>query len=280
MVSFYRVPLLIAATLLVSAFACSPKPASIAVTPPKAEIFDAGGTVQLTPTVQDKKGKVIPNAAVSYSSKNPAVAEVDDKGKVTARGTGATVIEVKCADISGQIQVAVSIVDSLKLQLAADGDSCAAGPKDSTYALRVTALNESRQPADLSKAKWVSSDPKIATVDGRGVLTLLSEGKTEVTVAIGKQSASLPVGVSLLTPMAIKLGAPSQTVNAGETAPLAFTVISNLGGPMTFPCAFELSDPTVATVDEKGRVTGLKRGATQVKIRAGVNINSMSVTVR
>lgn len=280
MVSFRPLPCLLATVLLASFASCSPKPASITTTPAKVELFEAGGSVQLNPTVADKNKRTIPKATVTYSSQDPTVAEVDDKGKVTARGTGTTTLEVKCGEVAAKVPATVCIVTGLKLQLASDLDSLAAGPKDSSYALRVTALNENRQPADLSKAQWLSSDPKVATVDPQGVLTLLADGKTDISVSIGKQKATLPVPVSLLTPMAIKLGAPTQTVAAGESLPLGFTVISNLGGPMSFPCTFEVSDPTVASVDGKGVVTGLKRGTTRVKIQAGENLNSLTVSVR
>jgi len=85
----------LAVALLVSVAACSPNPASVTVAPSKAELLDAGGTVQLTPTVLDQKGKAIPKMVVSYASQNPAIAEVDDMGKVTGLKRGTTQVKIR-----------------------------------------------------------------------------------------------------------------------------------------------------------------------------------------
>lgn len=271
---------LLAPLALVLALACGQDPAKVTLTPAKADLFDAGGNVQLTAAVADKKGEAIAGAEVTFASENPSVAEVDAKGKVTAKGSGDTEIVATCGEVKGSAKVSVRIVTSLQLAMAADGDVVAAGAANSTYALRVTSTNENREPADLTKATWASSDPKVATVAPGGVLTLLSPGRTVVSVKMGKTKAELPVTVELLVPLAVKIDTPPPALKVGESAPLSFTVLSNRGGAMTVQATFTSSDPEVVAVDDRGVITGVRRGAAQVTIRAGEGYNTVPVTVR
>ncbi len=269
----------LAAVVLLGFAACA-KPAKIQVSPPKVELRDAGATAQLSATVQDAKGNPM-KAAVAYSSTKSAVADVDASGKVSAYGSGDAEIVVTCEQVAARVPVTVRIVQSIKLGLAQEADTAAAGPANSTYALKVTATDEAGQPADLSKAAWSSSDPKVATVDNKGVLTLLSNGKTEISVRYGKAAAcTFSVPVAILVPMAIKLDQPALSLKMGESAPLAFTVLSNAGSPMTATPTFTSSNPKVAAVDEKGTVTGVSRGAAQITIAVGESVNAVTVSVR
>jgi uncharacterized protein YjdB len=176
--------------------------------------------------------------------------------------------------------VTVRLLSTLQLALASQSDTEAAGPLNGTYGLKVTALDEQQKPADLDRATWKSSDPKVATVDKAGVLTLLSPGRIEITVQQGKTAMTLPVTVDILIPSAVKLDAPALSLQRGQTAPLAYTIISNRGSAMVGTTTFTSSAPEVAAVDDKGVVTGVGRGSAQVKIQAGEAANTVTVTVR
>ena len=81
-------------------------------------------------------------------------------------------------------------------------------------------------------------------------------------------------------PMAIKVEKQTQTVTAGASSPLEFAVISDKGRPMQTAVVYEESPAEVAQVDDRGNVTGLKRGTATVTLTAGNAKNTIRVTVR
>jgi len=266
--------------LFLTGLSCSKTPASVTVSPAKVEICDIGGSAQLAVTVKDKDGKPIEKAAVTYASANAKVAEVEADGHVNALASGDTEITVTAGPVSTKVPVRVRLITSLQLAMAREGETLAAGILNGTYPLKVTGFDEARNPADLSRATWKSSAPAVAAVDSAGVLTLLSTGKTEISVQMGKTVAKLLVPVEILIPMAIKLDAPTFSVKSGESAPLPYAVVSDRGTILTISPTFTSSAPDVVAVDDKGVVTGGKRGAAQVKIQTGAAVNTITVTVR
>jgi WD40 repeat protein len=63
---------------------------TVEVTPAVAEVV-VGYTVQLTAVAQDRKGNVLPDVAFSWSSDDPAVAQVSESGIVTGISVGGPV---------------------------------------------------------------------------------------------------------------------------------------------------------------------------------------------
>ena len=64
----------------------------------------------VTATVRDNKGVSIPDASVSWSSENPAIAEVSGSGRtvqVVAKSPGATNIRVKSGSAEATLIVTV-----------------------------------------------------------------------------------------------------------------------------------------------------------------------------
>jgi len=271
---------LFGAALFASGLACSKTPASVSVAPAKVEISDIGGSQQLAVTVKDKNGKPIEKTPLTFATADPKVAEVEADGRVNAIASGDTEVTVTAGPVSAKVPVRVRLITTLELAMAREGETAAAGILNGTYALKVTAFDEARKPADLSRAAWKSTAPAVATVDQAGVLTLFSTGKTEISVQMGKTQAKLLVPVEILVPMAIKLESPTFSVKSGESAPLLFSVVSDQGSLLTLTPAFTSSAPEVVAVDDKGTVSGLKRGTAQVTIRAGEATNTVAVTVR
>ncbi|MBR6939350.1 MAG: Ig-like domain-containing protein, partial [Clostridia bacterium] len=99
--------------------------------------------------------------------------------------------------------------------------------------------------------KWTSSDEKIATVDEQsGLVTTVEAGTTNITYTCGGVSASYKV--------VVVEGAFAQKELAlaiGDTANVKLNVTSNPAG-----IEYTSSDESIATVDESGKVTGIKAG--------------------
>ena len=81
----------------------------IEIMPASPTLSAPGETVQLSYTVYDGNGEVIPGAGVSWSSADDAVATVSTTGLVTAVGNGNTRIMASSGEVSESITVTVEI---------------------------------------------------------------------------------------------------------------------------------------------------------------------------
>ena len=84
-----------------------------------------GSTTQARATVRDTVGNPFSKAAVTYSSSNPAVAQVSSTGAVTAKGTGSATISVKATanGVTATDSAAVKVTDATKVRLYAQADT-------------------------------------------------------------------------------------------------------------------------------------------------------------
>jgi hypothetical protein len=105
--------------------------ASVVVTAARSTLAP-GDTLRLTAQVMDGDGRVLPNAAVTWSSTTAAVASVDAGGLVTADSIGATTIVATAGGREGVTDLLVFpsvlcectvVMDSSKVQLVSRDDS-------------------------------------------------------------------------------------------------------------------------------------------------------------
>jgi uncharacterized protein YjdB len=102
---------------------------------------------------------------------------------------------------------------------------------------------------------------------------------TTIQASLGKASAEIPVPVRIEAPAAVKVESPVQHLKEGETKKLEFSVISDLGKPITVPLECQSSAENVATVDAKGNLTGVGKGTAVITITAGTASNTIKAVV-
>lgn len=256
-------------------------PVSLKVEPKEVVLFDKDATVSLKIQALDKNGEKVKKVKYEFVSQNSSVANIDNTGKITAVGSGETAVEIRTKKISEVVPVKVIIADVLKLEFSIPGVFDVQGPEKSVYKLLVTAKNEKGQDIDVSLLKFTSSDNNVATVNEKGELTLLNDGKTVIMAQLGKKKATLEVPVTILRPSAVKVDSPRFSINVGETTYLPFSVISTKGTTLIdFPVKVEFEQDGIATADEVGKVTGISKGTTKVTIYAGDSSNTLTLTVK
>ncbi|MFB3850476.1 MAG: Ig-like domain-containing protein [Acidobacteriota bacterium] len=256
-------------------------PVSLKVEPKEVVLFDKDATVSLKIQALDKNGEEVKKVKYEFVSQNSSVANIDNTGKITAVGSGETAVEIRTKKISEVVPVKVIIADVLKMEFSIPGVFDVQGPEKSVYKLLVTAKNEKGQDIDVSLLKFTSSDNNVATVNEKGELTLLNDGKTVITAQLGKKKATLEVPVTILRPSAVKVDSPRFSINVGETTYLPFSVISTKGTTLIdFPVKVEFEKDGIATADEVGKVTGISKGTTKVTIYAGDSSNTLTLTVK
>ena len=119
---------------------------------------------------------------------------------------------------------------------------------------------------------FVSSAPAVAKVDAAtGYVTAVAAGTANITAthtASGK-TATTAVTVSPLRILSIALSPATVDLEVGASQALTVTATYNnqTTGPVTAGSTFASSDPTVATVDAAGIVTGVAEGKATITAR-------------
>lgn len=130
-------------------------------------------------------------ASVSLSSSDPAVATVNNFGKVTGVAPGTATITATCGDVSASATVKVvnSGVDRQSIDLNTSYVVLKPGASR-TITGKVT-------PSSASQSlTFKSNDTKVATVSAKGVITAVGTGATSIVVSNGTASASVTVIVN------------------------------------------------------------------------------------
>ena len=274
--------LIVAAALcgLVLVTGCSKTPAKATASPAKLELVAKDATKAVTVTVMDSKGQPIPQEKLKekkWDSANADIAEVDATGLVKAKASGKTSVTFSVGTVSATVDVTVKIIDKIELT---GPDAGFAGIVNSKIPLKIRVLNEKREEIPSDGIKLTSSDPKVATVDDKGEVTLVSTGNATIAAALGNAKCEIPASVLIQVPAAVKITKNSMVIKRGESATPDYTVLDTKGVTMNFTPVFSTSNDKVATVDEKGAVTGVAPGTAKIAITAGQASNSVQVSVR
>jgi uncharacterized protein YjdB len=113
---------------------------------------------------------------------------------------------------------------------------------------------------------WKSSNKKVATVDN-GVVSGLQAGTAKISATCGDETLTVSVTVNKL-----KISATKLTITAQYTGKLS---VPNATG-----IRWSSSDKKIATVDQKGTVTGKKAGTATITAKVGNSSYKCKVTVK
>lgn len=204
---------------------------------------------------------------VKWITSNKSIATVDQNGKVTAKEPGKVTItaryygpkgryynaEDKCTVIIKKPKIKISAVNSDVLY------------KGGTKALKAECTGTN------APITWSSSDKSIATVSSTGVVTGKNVGKVTITAKNKDAKATYVVTVRKPT---ITLSDSKITLKEGKTKKLVATV----KGPSQ-KVEWSSSNPSVATVDQNGKVTAVKGGKATITAKANGVKATCAVTV-
>ena len=162
---------------------------------PSAETIGVGGTLQLTAEGLNESGNAIAAAEFSWESSDAAVATVDASGLVAGIAEGVAMITASSGGRSGSATITVVNVTG---QVA----SVVVAPREATITalgdtLRLAALGFDENGHAVAGAvfSWASGDRSVATVDARGLVTAVAEGKATITANVQASSGSAEITV-------------------------------------------------------------------------------------
>ena len=206
---------------------------------------------------------------VQWSSDNPAVATVDQNGRVEAVGVGKAKITATAGGYSAYCSVTCVIIPVAAVTLDKTSLSLAKGSSAT-----LTATVAPRDATDKT-VQWSSDNPSVATVDQNGQVTAVNAGSATITATVGDHSATCQVSV-FIPVTSVSLSSTELTLVAGETAVLEASILPDDATDKNV--SWYSSDPDVATVDG-GRITALSFGGTVITAQVGDKFASCLVTV-
>ncbi len=198
-----------------------------------------------------------PQTTVVWKSSNPRVATVQN-GIVTGVKSGKAKITATAHGVSKSCQVTVKkpAFNINKTTLSVyQGDVG-----------RITAT-----PKPLTAVNWQSSDPSVATVDQNGTVTGKKNGTVKITATAHGISKTCKVTVKKPT---FAINKTSLKVYQGYTGSITATPRPNA------TVRWQSSNPSVATVDKNGTVTGIKTGTATITATAHGISKTCKVTVQ
>lgn len=236
-----------------------------------------GRTVMVQSTVWDGAPSQIPEADVAWTSSDGTVASVDSTGAVKALADGITVISA----------TADTVVRTFKVRVASRPASMTVTPSSisldgvSDTSRVVTVLRDAAGHStypDLQPT-YTSSDTTVATVDFIGFVIARKAGTATISVVADTLTASVPVAV-IQTAHSVRIVPDTATVAVGETTSYVALVKDRFAHLIPHAAVtWTSSDPSVATVDVDGTVTGIAAGSVTLTASSGDVSDTAQVTV-
>jgi serine/threonine protein kinase/uncharacterized protein YjdB len=244
----------------------------VAITTRPTRALRPDSALQLVAEVRDSDGRLVPGAALAWSSGDSAVARVDrSSGQV--RGVRSGRVQIVAAHGSGRDSVVITVrrrgarvpaVSSIAIEPL---PPLRAGDEATLEAVVLGTKGDTLQGAELT---WSSSNPQVATVEAlTGVARGLEPGMTEVVARSGTATTLAELTVVPGGAAALQiLGARPMAV--GEALDLRVLARDPQGDALTgMAVEWSTSDATVATVDETaGIVVAHAPGSARVTARS------------
>lgn len=217
-----------------------------------------------------------PFAQIQYEVSDTKVATVSDTGLLTLKSPGNTTVTVFPKYNPNNIHATLNLtvtqqVNGIKLDTTSI--NLAVGKTQKlTYTLNP------KEPT-IKTVKWNTMNSKIATVKD-GIVTAKSPGQTYITVTTddGKYTANCMVTVTQEA-TAVKLDVSSLTIRVGDVYYVQTTFTPK--NATTAKLTWTSQDPSICTVTNSGKVTGVAPGKTTILVKtAAGEVVSLYVTVQ
>ena len=197
-------------------------------------------------------------SSATWTSSNDSVVTIDGKGDITGSGEGNAVVTATYTYEGNQYSAtcSVTVKEAVPTGVTITGNSTV------TVGSNIT-LSASVSPSAASQlVNWSSSDTSVATVDENGKITGIKAGKVTITatskalstvkntkeITVNPSSSAVPTGVTITGNSTVTVG--SNITLSASVSPSAASQLVN----------WSSSDASVATVDENGKITGIKAG--------------------
>ncbi len=207
------------------------------------------------------------NTKLTWISSDPNAVSVDENGVITGLKEGSAIITVTTPNgktATCNVTVTKKVVNVKKIKLSSNKLTIKVGS--------VKQLIATVEPSNATNRELVfsSSDPSIAKVNSKGVITGLKEGTVTITVktkdgkVVAKSTVKVEKKQKPTSIESISFNEDNVSVKKGDSLNLIAVVKpSELSSSKL---TWTSSDSSVVTVDENGKITGLKEGTVAITV--------------
>lgn len=228
------------------------------------------------------------NKQISWSSSNPALVEVDEKGNLITKENISGEVIITALTIDGNYQattkVKVEPVTTVKkvtnVKINETTGTLKYGDKKK-LTVSITPKN-----ATNKNVRWNSSDTSLVTIDNNGNLKVVGNRNGEaiitVTTVDGNYKATTKVKVAAIKVNAIKLNKTSLTLKYGESAKVTATISPSNAANKNI--TWTSSNPALVKVDNDGTIKVIANISGKVTVTAktqdGAKTAKVTVTTK
>ncbi len=197
--------------------------------------------------------------SVVWSSSDEKIATVDADGKITALKAGSCDIIASSVYGTAEGRITVTVLQQIEgIELSRTDKAMKI---DESFSLTATVL-----PADAydHSARWESSDSETVSVDSQGVVTAHKLGTATITAYSADENIKAVCEVRVIKLIdSITFTENAINMEKGETATLIPVILPEDATEKQL--TWTSSDSETVSVDENGKVTGLKGGVATVR---------------
>ena len=252
--------------------------AEVQVTPARLTL-EVGKRTALYAAGYDRQGNLVPGTDFVFASSDTAVALVSTTGSVIGVGPGSAVIEARAGSrratasvtVSGPAEDAAAGIASISIEPA----MVALLPLEPAR-LSVRAIRRDGTSGNAGAIAWRSLDPKIAQVDGLGLVVGIAPGRTMVQATAGGITASIPVAVDT----AVFTTPERRALAPGAVDTLYASVPAQGGRRLAAGLTWRSADPAVVRVGPAGDVVAAGAGETEVIVSGYGMTGRIRIVVR
>lgn len=244
---------------------------------PSSRDLTVGETAQLSAEPLDARGSILSGRSITWSSSRPNVAGVDAHGAVSAISPGSTAITATVEGKSGVAAIAVSPAPVVSVVVSPSSATLIVGQ---TLELEAQPRDGAGRPLVGRAVTWSTSQANIATVSSSGVVAALGSGTATITASSEGRNGSATIVVDAPTVNRVEITPATATVSEGGAFRLTANVYDSRGNVIPgAPVAWASSDTRVATVDNAGRVVGVRAGSVIITATSGDKAGTATVSV-
>jgi uncharacterized protein YjdB len=251
--------------------------ASVSVSPNNATLR-VGENTTFSAVVRDAGGAVLTNRPVAWTSSAPAVATVSTTGRVVAVSAGSTIISAESEGRSGLAAVNVSAVPVASIRISPASTTLITGQ---SAQLQAETLDANNNVLPGRQVMWFTNNASVATVSPNGTVAAVSAGSATITATSEGKTATASVSVTLPRQPTVAVSPATATIGVLETIQLS-AELRNATGQVDPDATFTWSsaDTRIATVTNKGKVTGKFPGTVAIRAKSGSVTGTSTITVK
>ena len=251
----------------------TPEVADIVVSP-SAPTLSLNAQLPLQALVRNAAGELVPDASVTWTVENAAVASVSPAGVVTAVGLGTTQVAASARGKSGIATVTVQRTPVASVAVVPSSVNAGIG---GTTQLIAKAYDAGQNELTGRAMTWTTSNASVATVNANGLVTANAKGTATITATAEGKSGTSQFTISPGAVKTVTVTPSSMSMVNGDRQHLAATAEDASGTVLEDRTAIWSSDNTQVATVFGGEVTAVGRGS--AKVTATVDGVSGSATV-